>query len=151
MIILFFGQPASGKTTLAKEFIRCAEKPAYSKGFFSIDGDEWRKITNNKDYSKEGRFLNLKTAFDMAKYVHFSGFIPVVSFVTPYEELRQYLAADTKLMQVYLEYDTERGRSNYFAKDFEYPKGEYLKLNTSQNSIYDCTMKVIEYYEKLKK
>lgn len=148
MIILFFGQPASGKTTLAEEFVKYAYPPAESKGFFRIDGDRWREVSNNKDYSKEGRIANLTSAFNMAKYIELSGFVPVLSFVTPYESLRQLLGDENKVMQVYLEYDIERGRTAYFAKDFEQPKGEYLLLNTSKLGIVECTKKVIQYYKE---
>ena len=63
MIILLFGQPASGKTTLANEFTEAYHKARidtdiwkdiYSsmtsmyKSFVLIDGDRWRDITQNK-------------------------------------------------------------------------------------------------------
>ena len=148
MIILFFGQPASGKTTLADEFVKYAPKPPYSNGFFRIDGDLWREVSNNKDYSKEGRIANLTSAFNMAKYIELSGYVPVLSFVTPYESLRRMLGDDIRLMQVYLEYEGDRGRTNYFAKDFDEPKGEYLLLNTSKLGVLECTKKVVQYYKE---
>ena len=77
MIVLLFGQPASGKTTLADKF-------EYNNQI-RIDGDRWRDITQNKDYSKEGRLKNLKGAFDMALYLEKEGFLPILSVVTPYE------------------------------------------------------------------
>ena len=148
MIILFFGQPASGKTTLAKDFI---SQGNYLDGFVHIDGDKWRDITDNKDYSKEGRMRNLKGAFDMALYLEKEGFLPVLSFVTPYEELREYLNEKAeKLKMIYLTYDEERGRTQNFAKDFEKPfAGEYLLLNTSSMTIVECTQKVINFVTKL--
>jgi adenylylsulfate kinase-like enzyme len=114
-----------------------------------IDGDKWRDITKNKDYSKEGRLRNLKGAFDMALYLEKDDYVPLLSFVTPYEELRQHLKDNaSKLLQVYLEYNEERGRTNYFATDYEKPSGEFLKLNTSELSIDDCVTKIIEYINK---
>ena len=68
-----------------------------------IDGDKWRDITKNKDYSREGRNRNLKGAFDMAIYLEREGYIPILSFVTPYEEYRKYLAENSnKLIEIYL-------------------------------------------------
>jgi adenylylsulfate kinase-like enzyme len=138
MIILLFGQPASGKTTLANKF-------EYDNQIL-IDGDRWRDITQNKDYTKEGRLRNLKGAFDMALYLEKEGFSPVLSFVTPYEELRQYLyEKSSALVQIYLTYNTDRGRNSYFATEFDQPSGSYLHLDTSVLDINDCLTKIKEY------
>ena len=138
MIILLFGQPASGKTTLANKF-------EYDNQIL-IDGDRWRDITQNKDYSKEGRLRNLKGAFDMALYLEKEGFLPILSFVTPYEELRQYLnEKSSALVQIYLTYNTDRGRNSYFATEFDQPSGSYLHLDTSELDINDCLTKIKEY------
>lgn len=161
MIILFFGQPASGKTTLAnaynkqqlKEYV-VPYQPDNSERdmrFTMIDGDRWRDITQNKDYSKEGRLRNLKGAFDMALYLEKEGYTPILSFVTPYEELRQHLQNNAQeLVQIYLEYNEDRGRNKNFASDFELPSGEYLHLNTSLLTIDECVNKVKEKMLKKK-
>jgi len=159
MIILFFGQPASGKTTLADSYVNVAEyfyAPSINLKCIRIDGDKWRDITKNKDYSKEGRLRNLKGAFDMALYMENEGYTPVLSFVTPYEELRKYLRDNSKkLVEIYLTYNEERGRSMNFAKDFEEPTGNYLKIDTTsrvidnsefnEDTIDECVDKVNEY------
>jgi len=142
MIILLFGQPASGKTTLA-ELIDTEPHQIL------IDGDKWREVTQNKDYTKEGRLKNLKGAFDMALYLEREGFMPILSFVTPYEELRQYLNEKSlALVQIYLTYNTDRGRNSYFATEFEKPSGSYLHLDTSELSIDDCLTKIKDYVAK---
>ena len=87
MIILLYGQPASGKTTLSNELMRIYD----NQDAIQIDGDKWRDVTKNKDYSKEGRNRNLKGAFDMALYLEKDDYVPILSFVTPYTELRNYL------------------------------------------------------------
>ena len=153
MIILFFGQPASGKTTLANAYKKInLQHPDYLEEdirLVSIDGDRWRDITQNKDYSKEGRLRNLKGAFDMALYLEKEGYTPILSFVTPYEELREYLLNNAqKLVQIYLEYNEDRGRNKNFASDFELPSGRYLHLNTSLESIDECVHKVRQYIFK---
>jgi adenylylsulfate kinase-like enzyme len=138
MIILLFGQPASGKTTLA-ELMSMPNQ-------ILIDGDRWRDVTENKDYTKEGRMRNLKGAFDMALYLEKEGLLPILSFVTPYEELRKYLNNKSEqLVQIYLTYNVDRGRNDFFAKEFDEPSGEYLNLNTSEISIDDCLTKIKEY------
>ena len=150
MIILFFGQPASGKTTLAKKYIDYSSEHHiyYDKlnKFIHIDGDNWRLITNNVNYSKEGRLANLKSAFDMAIFLEQEGFIPVLSFVTPYRALRQYLIDKSKCcVQIYLTYNEDRNRSNYFATDFEEPFEENLKIDTSVYEIGQCLSKINDY------
>ena len=115
MIILFYGQPASGKTTLAN---RLTVEFPYNPVL--IDGDRWRDVTKNKDYSKEGRLRNLKGAFDMALYLEKEGYTPVLSFVCPYEELRYYLKENAREPYiVYLKYNEDRGRNKNFANDFD--------------------------------
>ena len=153
MILLFFGQPASGKTTLAREYIKesyLAWKSNLTNNciptYIHLDGDEWRDITKNVDYSKEGRIRNLKGAFDMALYLEKKGFIPVLSFVAPYEELRQYLYENSKsLVQIYLRYNEDRGRTQFFAKDFEEPLGSCLTISTSLLTINECLAKIQNY------
>lgn len=139
MIILLFGQPASGKTTLAERIDTMPHQ-------ILIDGDKWREVTQNKDYTKEGRLKNLKGAFDMALYLEKEGFMPILSFVTPYEELRQYLRdkADN-LAEIYLTYSGDRGRNTYFANEFDEPSGSYLHLDTSILSIDECITKISNY------
>ena len=150
MIILFYGQPASGKTTLANDFYDRAfiEKPVI---FIKIDGDKWREITKNKDYSKQGRINNLTGAFNMALYLEDMGFTPVLSFVTPYRELRKYLKDNSKkLVEIYLKYSGDRGRNMNFAKDFEEPSdAEYsLCFDTSLKSVDECINEIKEFVKK---
>jgi adenylylsulfate kinase len=150
MIILLYGQPASGKTTLSNKL-----KTEFKEDkIIQIDGDKWRDVTKNKDYSKEGRLRNLKGAFDMAIYLEKSGYTPILSFVTPYEDLRKYLYDNaTKLYQIYLSYNNQeddRGRNMNFANDFEEPSHNisYLALNTSNLSIEDCVGEIINFINK---
>jgi adenylylsulfate kinase len=148
MIILFYGQPASGKTTLADALVNQSNEynKNYWDNFIRIDGDKWRDVTNNKDYSKEGRLANLKGAFNMALYLELEGFTPVLSFVTPYEELRQYLQSKSKnLIQIYLNYNSDRGRNMNFSNEFEIPKTNCLHLNTSDLDISNCLIKINKY------
>ena len=94
MIIVIFGQPASGKTTLAKKLM--------AEGFHHIDGDDLRDMFNNKDYSREGRIKNLNRASDIAKYLSYKGSNVVLSLVYPYEEARKYFDS-SKLYFVFLD------------------------------------------------
>ena len=149
MIVLFFGQPASGKTTLADSFVKAMANEDHK--FVRIDGDKWRDLTNNRDYSKEGREANLKSAFHMAKYLDNEGFTPVLSFVTPYQSLRDMLQNGNKCLLVHLHYlqmIDDRGRNNRFAKDFELPQ-DCLQINTSLNDVVKSLESVIKEFLKL--
>ena len=127
MIIVIFGQPASGKTTLAKKFV--------AEGFHHIDGDELRELFANKDYSREGRIRNLNRASDIARYLHHKEQNVVLSLVYPYEEAREYLSKLTKGVRwIYLIYQEDRGRDQFKVEDFEIP---HLIINTSYTSIED--------------
>jgi adenylylsulfate kinase-like enzyme len=146
MIILLYGQPASGKTTLSNKL-----KHTFTEDkIIQIDGDKWRDVTKNKDYSKEGRFRNLKGAFDMAIYLEKEGYTPILSFVTPYDELRKYLHDNcSELHEIYLFYSGDRGRNMNFASDFEAQNSrKYLALNTSTLEVDDCIGEIINYIKK---
>ena len=150
MIFLFFGQPASGKTTLADLLSDTIKKEKkHFNDVIRIDGDKWRDVTNNLDYSKEGRLKNLKEAFNAALYLEKDNFIVILSFVTPYESLRTYLREKSNtLISTYLHYDEDRGRNERFANDFEDPSDIDLLINTSESSIVQSLINVLEIYNK---
>lgn len=133
MIIVLFGQPNCGKSTLAK---RLTEDRGYN-----IDGDELRRIFKNNDYSRQGRIKNLNRASDVAHYMHsISGEDIVLSLVYPFKEAREYLNELTKDVKwVYLTYTEIRGREEFHLKNFEEPVDEQvLHLNTSELTINQC-------------
>lgn len=147
MIIVFYGQPHSGKTTLAYKL----QENLFLGGQMTppiIDGDEIREIFKNKDYSREGRIKNLNRISDIATYLHSKYKVVIISAVYPIKEAREYLdSISDNVVWVYLKYNEIRGREANHVKDFDVPSGvdkRNLFLNTSIFSIDDCISEVIK-------
>jgi adenylylsulfate kinase-like enzyme len=136
MVTVLFGQPHSGKSTLANEL----------KGH-NIDGDKLRELFKNKNFTREGRIQNLNRASDIAHYLNSTGTDVVLSLVYPYKEARDYLRSLTSEVKfVHLTYEVDRGREQYHVSDFEYPQDEdVLHLNTEWLEINDCIKQILEY------
>lgn len=142
MIIVLFGQPHSGKTTLAQQL---EFEELYD---YHIDGDDLRTMFKNTNYSREGRINNLNRASDIATYLHYNGNEVILSLVYPYKEARDYLnSLVPDVIWVYLHYTGERGREEFHVKDFEfqYLEEKVLQLNTSRWSIEECVHLIKDY------
>ena len=141
MIIVLFGQPHSGKSTIANRIL------ASTDTFVNIDGDKLRELFVNKDYSREGRIKNLNRASDIAHFLNATGSNIILSLVYPYKEARNYLRSLTDdVYWIHLTYEGERGREKFHVKDFDYPEDEgVLHLNTSSSSV-DLCLEIINNY-----
>ena len=137
MIILLYGQPASGKTTLSNK-LKIMLAP---KNIIQIDGDKWRDITKNKDYSREGRLKNLNRASDIAHYL--SREKPVIlSLIYPYQEARDYLnSLNEDVKWCWLKTHEQRKNPQLQVEDFEDPIN-CLEINTSE-SISSCLLHLL--------
>lgn len=142
MIIVIFGQPNCGKSTLANEIIK------QTSTYVNIDGDKLRELFVNKDYSKEGRMKNLNRASDIAHFLNSTGTNVILSLVYPYKEVRDYLNNLTKDVKwVYLSYDEPRGREGFHVADFETPDKDekVLSINTDRFTIKQCVNLIKDY------
>lgn len=141
MIIVLFGQPHSGKTTIAQELIKDLPNTEL------IDGDRFREVFKNTDYSKEGRIKNLLKACDIGYYLTSTGIRTnlIYSMVFPYIEVRDYLRSimpEAKFFR--LSYDDPRGRESFHVHDFEVSLNENCTyINTDTLSIKD-TVKLVK-------
>lgn len=143
MVIWFTGQPGSGKTTICKRILW--EKP----GVFHIDGDDLRDLFENKDYSETGRRKNIELAQQIAEYLHKKGKDVVVSLVSPYKDQRNKFKEKMgdNLVEVYIHTSEIRGRENFFVKEYEPPTENYLSIDTTEESVEDSFIKVLNYAE----
>ena len=141
MIIALFGQPHSGKSTIANEILK------QTTSFVNIDGDKLRELFVNKDYSREGRMKNLNRASDIAHFLNSIRNNVILSLVYPYKEARDYLNSLTKdVAWIYLTYEGERGREKFHVQDFDIPSEErILHLDTSTTSLENCLKLIDEY------
>tara|TARA_B100000073_G_C23392320_1_gene435642 strand:- start:36 stop:479 length:444 start_codon:yes stop_codon:yes gene_type:complete len=115
MIYLLYGQPASGKTVLGRMLA------ASLLTTYHIDGDEFRALFSNKNYGKDGRESNIRSANAVATYLNKTQEGDVVlSLVNPYEHLRQELKANNTGQVVEILLTSSRNlRKEYHVKEFE--------------------------------
>lgn len=140
------GQPASGKTTLANMLIDYFKTNENDKEFFNIDGDDLRNLFQNKDYSKKGRYANIRLGMSIAAYLINKNKIPIISLVSPYRELREEFKEKYKVLEIYL-YTTEiRGREKYFVKDYEKPLQNFIEIDTTHQSEKESLNEILDVY-----
>lgn len=153
MIIVFMGQPTSGKTTLCKAFFSWIRtKSNFPVRTHYIDGDKLRLIFQNKNYTREGRMENLTLASNISKYERSLNDIVVMALVYPYKEAREHLRSlGENVIFIYLHYDKSenRGREKFWVEDFESPLGEpnVYDINTSERNEDEALREVIEIYK----
>lgn len=147
MIIVLFGQPHSGKTTISDEMYQYYLDTDET---FQVDGDNLRDVFKNKDYSKKGRLKNLEKASDIAAYLSSECKNVILSLVYPYKEARDYLNnLVPNVKWVYLTYTNLRGREANHVKDFEEPELEnFLQINTDNLTIKESILNILEYVAK---
>ena len=142
-IVWFTGQPGAGKTTLAKETIKYLLKCGISS--ILIDGDDLREITENLDFSENGRIKNIKLAQKLSEMIIRQGFYVVVSLVSPYREVREELKKRSKVLEVFVHTTEIRGKEKYFCNDYQPPVDNFIKIDTTNKSVQSCIDQLIEY------
>jgi adenylylsulfate kinase-like enzyme len=144
MIYWFTGQPAHGKTTLAKMLVEHYRK-RYTK-VFHIDGDHLRQLTTNKDYSEQGRIDNVRTAQKIANFLHNDNYDVVVSLVSPYrwlrEEFKEKLGENIK--EFYIHTTEPRERDHYRVENYEKPLEKFVSIDTTIDTPEESLNKILD-------
>ena len=139
MIVVIFGQPGSGKTTLGKILAEKIDNSVMPS--FYMDGDEVRHVFKDTDYSRGGRLINTRRMVEIAHYLSVE-YSVVVSAVMPYSPARIWLEQNNNnVFWVYLTYKGERGKEDFWVSDFEQPIEKlqnFLHIDTSEHDEKEC-------------
>jgi adenylylsulfate kinase-like enzyme len=155
MIYWFTGQPGAGKTVLGtklKEFLQ-TEKRNWRKDVFHIDGDDLRELTQNKDYSEEGRIQNIKNAQLISNFLQNKKCDIVVSLVSPYKELRdsfkQFIGEN--IVEIYVHTHRKRQRDEFKVSNYEAPEENFFDIDTTSENPTQSFTRLIHYLRETEK
>jgi len=122
MVILIIGKQGAGKTHYAMQLRDELVNEDYKVHL--IDGDEWRKLKNNSDYTNEGRRRNLISAAQEAALFERRGYIVICSFIAPKKRFRKKMRSYwNESMLIYLP-----GGSLWKGTTFERPNFKEMKF-----------------------
>lgn len=123
-VFWFTGLSGSGKTTLANKVY----KYLLDKGFNieRLDGDTVRSIFPSTGYSKEERNTHIQRVGYLASILEKNGIIVIASFVSPYEESRNFVR---NLCGNFIEIFVDASLEECEKKDL---KGLYKKARTGE-------------------
>lgn len=146
MIIWFTGQPGAGKTTLALKLIDEKKRENPELSIVHIDGDNLREITQNFDYSLEGRKKNIENVYTIARFMDYYGALVVISVVAPLRIMRDTLKETNKMTEVYVHTTNVRGREQNFAKNYEAPEKNFIDIDTTVDSVEESISKILKVF-----
>ena len=156
------GLPGSGKTSIATEAQKVLTQ-LYKINSVVLDGDQLRSgINKDLDFTEEGRKENIRRTAEIAKLFMESGTIPIVSTITPTNQLRN-LARDIlkpeNMCLIWIKCNIEtciqrRNRRELYnnlknetgivnPKFFEIPDKYDLVIDTETLDLYECTNTLI--------
>ena len=140
MIYWFTGQPCAGKTVLANLLKK--EIP----GAFRIDGDDMRELFSNKDYSINGRVINVGTAQRIAQYLSNQGKDVIVSLVAPYIDQREDFKAlmGDQIIEFYVHTSESRERDHFKAIAYTPPLANFVDIDTTYDTEEQSFEKVLD-------
>lgn len=144
MIYWFTGQPASGKTTLAKHLISYLSN---TEKVIHIDGDDLRDIFQNKDYSETGRRKNIERAQDIARFMNQKGYTVIVSLVSPYKDMRDEFKKSNTVIEIFVHTTEVRGREGFHVSNYEPPTENFIDINTTNKDESESFIELIKFID----
>ena len=134
MIYVLYGQPGSGKTTLSELLCTHIQHQPQGNEAVVIDGDKFRTIFKQTDYSPKGRKNNIRAANTVATYISQVNNVDVIlALVNPYERLRVELRANnSQVIEILLESDRDLRREHH-VDYFESGTPEHI-INTDSSA-----------------
>lgn len=140
MIYWFTGQPCAGKTVLANKL------KEHLPDAFRIDGDEMRELFTNKDYSINGRVVNVGTAQRIAQYLNNQGKDVIVSLVAPYIDQREDFKAlmGDQIVEFYVHTTESRERDHFKAIAYTPPLANFVDIDTTYDTEQQSFEKVLD-------
>lgn len=151
MIYNLIGQPHSGKTTLAKYLKTALEINNTQRKAFVIDGDDLRKILNNKDSSEKGRRDNIGKAYAIAKYLDTDSVNDVIiAVVSPFLDLREEFKLTADVVEIYVHTKNIRGRENFHVPNFEKPQSNFIEIDTTDVDELTSINELLEKIQSIK-
>ena len=164
MVIWFTGLSASGKSTIAIELEKALVE--YGKAVYRLDGDNVRHgLNSDLGFSPEDRNENIRRIAEVAALFKDSGMITLSSFISPYQEARDFArerAGEDYFKEIYVKADVEtcarrdpkglyeqaiNGEIDNFtgiSAPYEEPENPDLVLDTRKLSVEECVEQVLE-------
>ncbi len=144
-----FGRSGAGKTTLAKRITRQLD-------MHLLDGDDIRDFVDNKDFSKEGRERHLVYTAFTSQTLNKCGIPVVCALITPFTEVQRLICDKvSNLHLIYIKCSLEeamrRDVKGLYSKNtpgidmFEEPNTYDLVVDTDNETIDECVLKICEY------
>ena len=168
VVLWFTGLSGAGKSTLA----HCVEEALYQIGSrtFVLDGDNIRHgLCGDLGFSIEDRNENIRRIAEVSKLMLEAGVITLTAFISPFREEREKarkIFPHGEFFEIYckcpIEVCEERDVKGLYKKarkgeiknftgissPYEEPLNPELIIETSKNSLEDCTNQVMDMLEE---
>ncbi|XEC93769.1 adenylyl-sulfate kinase [Paenibacillus tarimensis] len=164
-VLWFTGLSGAGKSTICGSLQNELMSAGYSVEW--LDGDVLRKeLPFELGFTREDRMKQIKVSAYIADLLSRNGVIVLASFITPYEEMRNYCRKRiTAYHEIYVKCPLEtcmrrdvkglyklalQGKINRFtgiSDPFEEPGNADLTVNTGGQSLADCVKSVMAYVQ----